>query len=223
MSWLDFTLVSRKPYPPCLSPYITDYVFYNSGSIYTLVYILVRILLKVLEMWWLRLVEIIQPMNLLSIWKIFPSQDAQPMLSIAAAPEQVASTLVQNVQPRCWLPLGSVQSWLICCHGALVNLAAFNPEVLMCIYRSAVVSHSHQHPHGKGLLCRASSAAKGMGLPLCNLQNWGARFYFVHLFLLFSMDWVKIYHPGRWRGISHACCVWIPAERWYGLWWSLVV
>lgn len=86
MSWLDFTLVSRKPYPPCLSPYITDYVFYDSGSIYTLVYILVRILLKVPDMWWLCLVEIIQPMNLLSIWKTFPSQDAQPMLSVAAAP-----------------------------------------------------------------------------------------------------------------------------------------
>lgn len=189
MSWLDLTLVSGKPYPPCLSPYITDNVFYNRGSIYTLVVFLVCILLKVPEMWWLCLVEIIQPMNLLSIWKIFPSQDAQPMPSISAAPGAGGRHIGAECPASCRLQLGSIQSWLICYHGALVNLAALSPEVLMCIYRSAVVSHSHQHPRGKGLLCRASSAAEGTGLPLatCKAGDHG----FVWSICSFCFPWTE--------------------------------
>lgn len=34
-------------------------------------------------MWLLSLVEVVQPMNLLSIWKIFSSQEAQPSISAA--------------------------------------------------------------------------------------------------------------------------------------------
>lgn len=41
----------------------------------------------------------------------------------------------------------------------------FQPVVLMCIYHSVVVNHSHQPPHGKDLLHRVSSGDVKMGLP----------------------------------------------------------